>query len=54
MDSATELRSEPALPDAVETTEVYETDDEATVFYDARNPLAWLQTDSPVTLTDAV
>ena len=48
-----DVRSEPALPAAVETTETYKTDD-GTVFYDADNPLAWLQTDSAVTLTEQV
>ncbi|QGA83280.1 hypothetical protein [Halomicrobium sp. LC1Hm] len=52
-DSTEERRSEPGLPSAVETTETYETD-EGTVFYDAENPLAWLQTDSAVTLTERV
>ncbi|ACV49000.1 MULTISPECIES: DUF7331 family protein [Halomicrobium] len=52
-DSAEERRSKPGLPAAVETTETYETD-EGTVFYDAENPLAWLQTDSAVTLTERV
>ena len=46
-----EIRSEPALPDAVQTTETYETD-EGTVFYDAQNPLAWLQTDTAMSLKD--
>jgi hypothetical protein len=48
---AGDVRSEPALPAAVETTETYQTDD-GTVFYDAENPLAWLQTDAPVTLDE--
>ncbi|MFC7027471.1 hypothetical protein ACFQJ5_07500 [Halomicroarcula sp. GCM10025324] len=52
-DRSEALRSEPALPEAVQTTETYETD-EGTVFYDAENPLAWLQTDTAVTLQDAV
>ena len=38
-DRANELRSDPALPKAVRTTETYETE-EGTVFYDAQNPLA--------------
>ena len=50
-DSAEDIRSEPALPEAVQTTETYETE-EGTVFYDAQNPLAWVQTDSSVSLTD--
>ena len=52
-DSEEELRSEPGLPDAVETTETYQTD-EGTVFYDAQNPLAWLQTDDPIRLSERV
>lgn len=49
--SAAESR-EPAVPDAVETTEAYETED-GVVLYDARNPLAWVQATSAVRLTDA-
>ena len=50
-DDAMEPSSEPDLPEAVQSTETYETD-EGTVFYDAQNPLAWLQTDSTVRLSD--
>jgi len=50
-DRAEDLRSEPALPEAVQTTETYETD-EGTVFYDAQNPLAWVQTDTAVLLRE--
>jgi hypothetical protein len=50
-DRSDELRSAPALPDAVQTTETYETD-EGTVFYDAQNPLAWVQTDTAMSLQD--
>ena len=50
-DRADDLRSEPALPDAVRTTETYETE-EGTVFYDAQNPLAWVQTDTTVKLNE--
>ncbi|WP_178916522.1 hypothetical protein [Natronomonas gomsonensis] len=35
-------RPEPVVADAVETTESYETE-EGVVFYDAENPLAWIQ-----------
>lgn len=52
-DSAKELRSEPGLPEAVQSTETYQTD-EGTVFYDAENPIAWLQTDSAVRLSERV
>jgi hypothetical protein len=50
-DGAMELSSEPQLPEAIQSTETYQTDD-GTVFYDAQNPLAWLQTDSAVRLRD--
>lgn len=50
-DRADELRSDPALPDAVQTTETYETE-EGTVFYDAQQPLAWIQTDTTMTLDE--
>lgn len=50
-DSAEELRSEPCVPDAVQETETYRTDD-GTVFYDAGNPLAWIQTDDTLALQD--
>ena len=50
-DRANDLRSDPALPEAVQTTETYETE-EGTVFYDAQNPLAWLQTDLTVALNE--
>jgi len=50
-DSAEDIRSEPALPEAVQTTETYETE-AGTVFYDAQNPLAWLQTDTSVSLNE--
>lgn len=35
----------PAAADAVETTESYETE-EGVVFYDAENPLAWIQAET--------
>ena len=44
-------RSAPAVPEAVESTEVYETE-EGTVFYDAQNPLAWLQSDVTMPLDE--
>lgn len=37
--------------DAIETTEMYETD-EGVVFYDVDNPFAWLQSSSTVKLDD--
>jgi hypothetical protein len=53
LDSAEESRQEPAVPDAVETTESYEVED-GIVLYDAENPLAWVQGSDPVALPDAV
>lgn len=41
----------PSLPDSVKATETYRTD-EGTVFYDADNPIAWIQADEPVQLDD--
>jgi hypothetical protein len=46
-----ELRTTPALPDAVETTGSYE-DGEDTVFYDADDPLAWIQSDEVCLLSE--
>ena len=40
---------EPAVADAVRSTESYETED-GVVFYDADNPLAWMQADHVVDL----
>lgn len=50
-DSAGEERPEPVVADAVETTEAYETD-EGVVFYDAENPLAWVQAANAVDLDE--
>ncbi|MFB6164057.1 MAG: hypothetical protein ABEJ31_02765 [Haloarculaceae archaeon] len=52
LDSETDARAEPAVPDAVETVEVYETD-EGMVLYDAENPLAWVQSSGAISLEDA-
>lgn len=49
-DSADE-RPEPVVADAVETTEFYETE-EGVVFYDAENPLAWMQAADVVDLDE--
>lgn len=49
--SAEESR-EPAVPDAVETTEAYETD-EGIVLYDAENPLAWIQSSNAVSIEES-
>ncbi|WP_338727968.1 hypothetical protein [Haladaptatus sp. DJG-WS-42] len=44
-------RPEPTVPDGVETTEVYTTED-GIVLYDAENPLAWVQATHAVLLRD--
>jgi hypothetical protein len=49
-DSAGE-RPEPVVTDAVAATESYRTD-EGVVFYDAENPLAWLQAAEVVDLEE--
>ncbi|PSP88716.1 hypothetical protein BRC90_06740 [Halobacteriales archaeon QS_4_69_34] len=41
----------PAVPAVVETTETYEVT-EGTVFYDATNPLAWLETSRALALDE--
>ncbi|MDG5775696.1 hypothetical protein VB773_16715 [Haloarculaceae archaeon H-GB2-1] len=46
-----ELRTTPALPDAVTTTGAYE-DGGDTVFYDADEPLAWVQSDTVCLLSE--
>ncbi len=43
---------DPAVAEAIRSTEAYEVSD-GVVFYDAENPLAWLQADHAVSL-DAV
>ncbi|QZY00089.1 DUF7331 family protein [Halobaculum rubrum] len=45
-------RSGTSPDEAVETVEAYE-DDGRTVFYDAENPLAWVEASEAVTLADA-
>ncbi|MFP4626587.1 MAG: DUF7331 family protein [Natronomonas sp.] len=42
---------EPGVVDAVARTEFYESDD-GVVFYDAENPLAWIQADSTLLLPE--
>ncbi|WP_436343262.1 DUF7331 family protein [Natronorubrum sp. FCH18a] len=45
-------RSEPSSePEGTATVESYETDD-GVVFYDAENPLAWVETSQTLTLTE--
>jgi len=43
----------PAAESSRDSVEVYEAD-EGTVFYDAQNPLAWLQSSQAVTLSEQV
>jgi len=50
--SVERTQSEPEVPEAVATTERYETD-EGVVLYDAENPLAWVQTTEAVRLDEA-
>ena len=45
--------AEPSPPAGLETTERYETDD-GVVFYDAANPLAWLEAGDALRLADQV
>jgi hypothetical protein len=42
---------EPTVPDAVSTTEFYETE-EGVVLYDSQNPLAWIQAKAVFDLSD--
>jgi hypothetical protein len=49
LDSSEDTRSGPAIPAAVASTEIYEADD-GVVFYDAENPLAWVQTNVSIEL----
>ena len=50
-DSAGE-RPEPVVADAVEATESYRTE-EGVVFYDAENPLGWVQAGEVIDLEEA-
>ena len=45
-------RAEPTVSEAVRATEAYEVQD-GVVFYDAENPLAWIQSDQTLDLEDA-
>ena len=49
-DSAGE-RPEPVVADAVEATESYQTE-EGVVFYDAENPLGWMQAGEVIDLEE--
>ncbi|WP_299237391.1 DUF7331 family protein [Natronomonas sp.] len=44
--------AEPTVAEAVRSTESYETSG-GTVFYDAENPLAWVQSDDVVDLEES-
>lgn len=44
--------AQPAVSEAVQATEAYQVQ-EGVVFYDAENPLAWLQAGRTVDLNDA-
>lgn len=50
-DNPREHSTETADPDGVETVESYEVDG-GMVFYDAENPLAWVETTETVALSD--
>jgi hypothetical protein len=52
-DSTDTSSPELAVSDAIAATESYETD-QGVVFYDADNPLAWLQSRETVQLDDVV
>lgn len=47
-----EVQDEPVISDAVQSTEFYEIEG-GVVFYDAENPLAWLQADDVIDLESA-
>ena len=50
-DDATDGREPSSEPRGIETIESYETED-GVVFYDAENPLAWVETSRTLTLED--
>ncbi|GAB3665229.1 DUF7331 family protein [Halopiger thermotolerans] len=50
-DDATDGREPSSEPAGTETIEAYETDD-GVVFYDAENPLAWVETSRTLTLDE--
>ncbi|WP_224447416.1 DUF7331 family protein [Haloprofundus salilacus] len=50
-DSADTTQQSLQAPDGVENVEAYEVDD-GVVFYDAQNPLAWMETTMAVTLRE--
>jgi hypothetical protein len=48
-----EQRTDLPEPDGVDSVEAYETE-EGVVFYDAENPLAWLETSKTLSLREQV
>lgn len=50
-DDATDQREPSSEPAGTATIESYETDD-GVVFYDAQNPLAWVETSQTLTLEE--
>lgn len=50
-DDATDGREPSSEPEGIATIESYETED-GVVFYDAENPLAWVETSRTLTLED--
>lgn len=49
--SSQDSADKPDVSEAIAATETYETD-EGVVFYDAENPLAWLQSRETITLDE--
>ncbi|NGM71491.1 hypothetical protein G6M89_21320 [Natronolimnobius sp. AArcel1] len=52
-DDTADGREPSSEPEGVETIESYEIDD-GVVFYDAENPLAWVETSQTLTLEDVI
>lgn len=50
-DDSTDRMEPSSEPEGTETIESYETED-GVVFYDAENPLAWVETSRTLTLTE--
>lgn len=46
--------AEPSMAPAAADVEAYATDDGGVVLYDSGNPLAWIETHTPIRLDDAV
>jgi hypothetical protein len=47
-----DTQDDSAVSEAIRSTESYETED-GVVFYDSKNPLAWMETDEAVDLDSA-